>query len=79
MADALRIHPKTAEPILERSVAYRARLNADDRQALADTPQTGLNRERIKTRGSEVAEDLAGHLEFLGARGAPNAFERGQV
>lgn len=89
MADALRIDSKAAESLLGRGVDYRfvvkgaqpsllARLDADDWQALENTPQTGLNRKRIKTRGSEFAEDLAGHLEFLGAHGAPNAFERGR-
>ena len=54
MADALRIHPKKAELIVERGVDNRfgvkgaqpsllARLNADDWQAMEDPPQTGLN------------------------------------
>lgn len=45
-------------------------MNARDLQPLEGTTQTGLNSGHIETSGSEVAEDLDGHLNFPDVRGS---------
>ena len=89
MADALRIQLGSAEPILERGVGYLFVVRGNQAGLLGPaeclrltspegTAQTGQNRERIETRGSQVAEDLAGHLEIPGAHGAMRQVHYGE-
>ena len=79
LADALHTQRSTAELILQGGGDYvfvvkgnqpslLDQLQAHDWESLPSTTQVGLNRERIETRTSTVAEDLAGRLDFPGAR-----------
>ena len=79
LADAPHTQRSTAELILQGGGDYvfvvngnqpslLAQLQAYDWASLPSTTHVGLNRERIETRTITVAENLAGRLDFPGAR-----------